>query len=200
MQNASLLTAVVLTAAQLSFAADPGMVRLESSFEGINKFIAVSNATGIRCSMMVNDKGFADAGDYPANRKKDSSTLRLEPALDKFRGIMAGTILRHIAERASTCAEALAVRAVAFPLLMGQSRTPASVVDGTAYALGTKSSGSIKRWETLEQSIHAEKERLKEELAASVAAGNPEAAHVKMMEQWSKTQARKLVDALKQPE
>ena len=173
---------------------------VESSLEGINKFIAVSNATGIRCSMMVNDKGLAGAGDYPANRKKDSSTLHLEPAPDKFRGIMAGTILRHIAERASTCAEALPVRAVAFPLLMGQSRTPASVVDGTAYALGTKSSGSIKRWETLEQSIHAEKERLKEELAASVAAGNPEAAHVKMMEQWSKAQARKLVDALKQPE
>ena len=83
---------------------------MESSLEGINKFIAVSNATGILgFSMMVNEKGLAGAGDYPANRKKDSSTLHLEPAPDKFRGIMAGTILRHIAERASNCAEALAI-------------------------------------------------------------------------------------------
>ena len=83
---------------------------VESSLEEINKFIAVSNATGILgFSMMVNEKGLAGAGDYPANRKKDSSTLHLEPAPNKFRGVMSGTILRHIAERASNCAEALAI-------------------------------------------------------------------------------------------
>ena len=38
---------------------------VESSLKGINKFIAVSNATGILgFSMMVNEKGLAGAGDY----------------------------------------------------------------------------------------------------------------------------------------
>ncbi len=287
---------------------------LESSLAGINKFIAVSNAPGIHgFSMMVNEKGLAGAGDYPANRKKDSSTLKLEPAPDKFRGIMAGTILRYIAERAATCAEALAiiedfvakgyyaggkvggshwlfvdregtvlevcnnpghvvsmvhtqkayfsrlnkspaarrlresdepvdfqlfrsvsrdpsicfgssisgmtveidpdhperltcawialpVRAVAFPLLMGQTRTPACLVDGTAYMLGKESPSQIPRWEAMEQAAHVDKQRLKEEVAASVAAGNPEASHVEIMEQWSDNQARKLIEALGQAE
>ena len=287
---------------------------LQSSLPGINKFIAVSNAPGLSgFSMMVNDKGLAGAGDYPANRKKDSSTLKLEPAPDKFRGIMAGTILRYIAERASTCAEALAiiedfvakgyyaggkvggshwlfvdrqgtilevcnnpghvvskihtqkayfsrlnkgsaaqrlretdepvdfelfrrvsrdpsicfgssisgmtveidpdhpewftcawiafpVRAVAFPLLMGQSRTPACLLDGTAYALGKTSGRQTPRWEALERSIHAAKEQLKEDVAASIAAGNPAEANVEILEQWSEAQAQKLVAALQQPE
>jgi len=83
---------------------------VDSSLEGINKFLAVSNATGILgFSMMVNEKGLAGSGDYPANRKKDSSTLHLKPAPDKFRGIMSGTLLRHIAERASNCTDALAI-------------------------------------------------------------------------------------------
>lgn len=290
--------------------APQGAFIVESSLEGINKFIAVTNATGIHAfSMMVNDKGLAGSGDYPANRKKDSSTLHLEPAPNKFRGVMGATILRHIAERASTCAEALAiiedfvakgwysggtvggnhwlfvdregtilevcnnpghvaskvhtqkayfsrlnkgpaarrlresaqpvdfnlfrsvsrdpsicfgssisgmtveidpddparftctwialpVRSVAFPLLMGQSRTPACLVDGTTYELGKRSPRRTERWETLEQSMHAEKERLKEELKASIEAGDPEAAHVETMEQWSEAQARKLVEAL----
>ena len=34
---------------------------LESSRKGINKFIAVSNASALRCSMMVNEKGLAGA-------------------------------------------------------------------------------------------------------------------------------------------
>ncbi len=294
--------------------APQGVYIVESSLEGINKFIAVSNATGILgFSMMVNEKGLAGAGDYPANRKKDSSTLHLEPAPDRFRGIMGGTILRHIAERASTCAEALAiiedfvakgwysggtvggnhwlfvdregtilevcnnpghvvskvhtqkaylsrlnnstvarrlresaepvdfglfrsvsrdpaicfkssisgmtveidpndpgrftcawvalpVRSVAFPLLMGQSSAPRCLVDGTAYKLGQESPRQDSRWEAMEQSMHAEKERLKEELAASIDAGNPEAVHVEAMDQWSAAQAGKLVEALKQPE
>lgn len=282
---------------------------VESSLEGINKFIAVSNATGILgFSMMVNEKGLAGAGDYPANRKKDSSTLRLERAPDKFRGIMGGTILRHIAERASTCAEALAiiehcvakgwyaggsvggnhwlfvdregtilevcnnpghvvskvhtqkayfsrlnksaaarrlresaepvdfalfhgvsrdpsicfgssisgmtveidpdrpewftcawialpVRSVAFPVLMGQGSTPACFVDGTAYELGKKSPRQTERWETLEKAMHASKERLKEELESSIAAGNPEEAHVERLNSWSRDQAAMVLEA-----
>jgi len=82
---------------------------VESSLEGINKFLAVTDASRIRCSMMVNDKGLAGSGDYPADKKKDSSTLRLEKAAPQYRGLMAGTILRYIAERASNCAEALAI-------------------------------------------------------------------------------------------
>ncbi|MBN1346995.1 MAG: hypothetical protein JXQ73_30170, partial [Phycisphaerae bacterium] len=82
---------------------------VESSLAGINKFIAVSDGGCIHCSMMVNDKGLAGSGDYPASRKKDSSALHLEPAEPQYRGLMGGTILRHIAERASSCAEALAI-------------------------------------------------------------------------------------------
>jgi len=283
-----------------------------SSLAGINKFIAVTDASRIRCSMMVNEKGLAGSGDYPADKKKDSSTLRLEKAAPQYRGLMAGTILRHIAERASSCAEALAIiedfvakgyysggkiiashwlfvdrkgvvlevcnnsrhvvskvhtqkvyfsrfnksaaarrlreaeavdfhlfhrisrvrpiltrdsvsgmtveidpdrpdlftcawvtlpgRAVAFPVLMGQSRTPACLVDGTAYELGKKSPAQTPRWEAMERSMRAEKERLKEEVKASVAAGKPERTHVERLEQWSATQAAMLVKALKQPE
>ncbi len=286
---------------------------VESSLEGINKFIAVSNATAIRCSMMVNEKGLAGSGDYPADKKKDSSSLHLEPADPQYRGLMAGTILRHVAERAATCAEALAiiedcvakgwysggnvggshwlfvdregtilevcnnprhvvskvhtqkayfsrlnksaaaqrlresagpvdfalfrsvsrdpsicfgssisgmtveidpddparftcawialpVRAAAFPLLMGQSGTPARLVDGTVYAMGKKSLRQIERWETLEQSMRAEKERLKEELKASIDAGNPEESHVEAMDQWSEARAQKLIEALQNTE
>ena len=285
---------------------------VESSLEGINKFIAVTDASRIKCSLMVNEKGLAGSGDYPAERKKDSSTLRLEQAEPQYRGLMAGTILRHIAERASSCAEALAmiedfvakgyysggkiiashwlfvdrkgvvlevcnnsrhvvskvhtqkvyfsrfnkcaavrrlreaeavdfhlfhgvsrvrpiltgnsisgmtveidpdrpdlftcawitlpVRAVAFPVLMGQNRTPACLVDGTANGLGKKSPLQIPRWEVMERSMHAESEQLKEKVKASVAAGNPEQTHVDLLEKWSAAQAATLVEALKQSE
>jgi len=284
-----------------------------SSRAGINKFITVTDGSRIRCSMMVNDKGLAGSGDYPAHRKKDSSTLHLEPAEPQYRGLMSGSILRHIAERASNSAEALAiieefvakgyysggdvngshwlfvdregvilevcnnarhvvskihtqkvylsrlnksaaarrlrestepidfclfhsvsrdpsicldssisgmtveidpdhpelltcawialpVRAAAFPLLMGQSRTPAFLVDGRAYTLGKKSPRQIPRWEAMEQAMHAEKERLKEELTDTIAAGNPLQAHVELLEEWSRDQAAMLVEALEQPE
>jgi len=82
---------------------------VESSLDGIHKFIAVSNVGPLRCSMMVNEKGLAGSGDYPAEKKKDSSTLTLPSADPQYRGIMAGTILRYIAERASTSEEALAI-------------------------------------------------------------------------------------------
>jgi hypothetical protein len=82
---------------------------VQSSLKGINKFITVSDIGNIRCSMVVNDKGLAGSADYPADKKKDSSTLVLPAAAPRYRGLMAGSILRHIAERASTCAEALAI-------------------------------------------------------------------------------------------
>lgn len=82
---------------------------LESSLDGINKFIAVTNASRIQLSMMINEKGLAGAGDYPAHRKKNSSELHLAKAKPQYRGLMGGSILRHIAERASSCAEALAI-------------------------------------------------------------------------------------------
>jgi hypothetical protein len=89
---------------------------------------------------------------------------------------------------------------VAFPLLMGQSRTPACLVDGTAYQLGKDSGQQTPRWEALERSTHAEKEQLQQQVAASIAAGNPKAAHVELLDRWSEAQAQKLVAALQQPE
>ena len=82
---------------------------LTSSVKGVNKFIAVWNASAIRCSMMVNDKGLAGAADYPAHltRKNDPSALLPEPAKPQYRGMMGSHFLRYIAERASSCAEAL---------------------------------------------------------------------------------------------
>lgn len=282
---------------------------LESSLAGIHKFIAVSNVGPLRCSMMVNEKGLAGSGDYPADRKKDSSTLQLPPADPQYRGIMAGTILRHIAERASSCAEALTIiedfvakgyyaggdvngshwlfvdrngvilevcnnsrhvvsqihtqkayfsrlnnsaaakklretqdpvdfhtfhnisrdrsicfktsisgmtveidpnhpelltcawialpaRTVAFPVLMGQSSVPACLANGVANQLGKESPDQVDRWEALERSMHADKEKLKEELAASIEAGNPHAAHVEAVNEWSQGQAERLMKEL----
>jgi len=285
---------------------------IHSSLPGIHKFIAVTNAAAIQCSMMVNEAGLAGAGDYPANRKKESSALHLKPARTKYRGLMGGAILRYIAERASTCAQALAiiddfvakgyyaggkvggnhflfvdrkgvvlevcnnarhvvskvhtgnayfsrrnnspaarrlreatepvdfhtfhnvsrhpsiclrssisgmtaeidpdrpelftcawvtlpVRAVAFPLFMGQTRTPACLLDGTANQLGKKAKAGKARWEALEQAMRVEKEQLKKKVAAALAAGDPPSAHIETLEQWSASQARMLLDALKQP-
>ena len=283
-----------------------------SSLEGINKFIAVSNASRIGCSMMVNDKGLAGSGDYPVEhtRRDDPAALLPEPAEPQYHGLMGGTILRYIAERASSCAEALAivqdfvakgyyaggkvngnhllfvdregailevsynsrhvaskyhtqkvyfsrldnsasarrlrestepidfhlfhsvsrdpsicfpssisgmtveidpdhpelftcawislpVRAVALPLLMGQSRTPACLLDGTAYQLGKTTKGGNARWEALERSTHADKERLTAEVASAAAVG-PTDRTAERLEQWSRAQATMLVEALKQ--
>lgn len=82
---------------------------VDSSLEGVNKFLGVSDVSRIRCSMMVNEKGLAGSGDFPADRKPESSSLALEPAPPQYRGLMAGSILRHIAERAGAAAEALAI-------------------------------------------------------------------------------------------
>ncbi|NQT15064.1 MAG: hypothetical protein HQ582_20070, partial [Planctomycetes bacterium] len=255
---------------------------MDSSLEGINKFIGVTDVSFLDgLSMMVNEKGLAGAGDYPANRKKDSSTLHLEPAEPRYRGLSGGVILRYIAERASTSAEALAiiedfvakgyysggkvggkhwlfvdregvilevcsnekhvvskvhsgtayfsrlnrsaaakrlreaegpidfhlfhnvardpsicfgssisgmtaeidpnhpelftcawvslpVKGVSFPLLMGQTSTPACLLNGEVYSLGTKVKKNTHSWEDTEQSMHARKELLQEKIAADL--------------------------------
>jgi len=283
---------------------------VDSSLEGINKFIAVSNATGMAgFSMMVNEKGLAGCGDYPANRKTQSSELHLEPAPDKYRGVMGGTILRHIAETASNCDEALAiiekcvangwyaggsvggnhwlfvdrkgtvlevcnnpgdvtskvhtqkvyfsarnksdaakrlreseepidfhlfhdvardpsicltnsisgmtveidparpdlftcawitlpVKSVAFPVFMGQNRTPACLLDGEVYALGKPLEGKTRLWEAVERTTHAAKERLVDDLAAGLAEGGDPEATADTLEAWSAMQAGMLLEVL----
>lgn len=72
---------------------------LDSAIEGVNKFIAVSDASVVACMMMVNDKGLAgsaDMGGLPIGRPK-------------YRGLMNTFLLRHIAERAATCKDALRI-------------------------------------------------------------------------------------------
>ena len=84
---------------------------LESSLPGIQKFISIYDASVMSCSMMVNEQGLAGSADYPAHltRKGDPSALIPEPAEPKYRGMMSGLILRYIAERASSCREALEI-------------------------------------------------------------------------------------------
>jgi len=72
---------------------------LDSAVEGVNKFIAVSDASVIACMMMVNDRGLAgsaDMGGLPMGRAE-------------YRGLMNTFLLRHIAERATTCEDALRI-------------------------------------------------------------------------------------------
>lgn len=100
-----------------------------------------------------------------------------------------------------TCAWiTMPVRAGAFPVFMGQRRTPMPLLDGTAYALGKKGPSKTRQWEAVERSMHVEKGRLKEAVAASLAAGNPEQAYVERLEQWSAEQAGTLINVLKQHE
>ena len=84
---------------------------LASSVTGVNKFIAITNASAVNCSMMVNDKGLAGSGDYPAHltRKGDPHALLPEAAEPRFRGMMNDFLLRHIAERTADCSQALNV-------------------------------------------------------------------------------------------
>jgi len=282
---------------------------MDSSLEGINKFIGVTDVSFLDgLSMMVNEKGLAGAGDYPANRKKESSTLHLEPAEPRYRGLSGGVILRYIAERASSSAEALAiiedfvakgyysggkvggkhwlfvdregvilevcsnekyvaskvhsntvyfsrrnrsaaakrlreaegpigfhlfhnvardpsiclgssisgmtveidpthpelstcawvslpVKAVSFPLFMGQTRTPACLLNGEAYSLGTKAKKNARLWEDTEQRVHASKELLKEKIAAELPADDA-AETAQALDEWSKQQAEMLMELL----
>jgi len=283
---------------------------LQGSTKGINKFIAISDASIIGCSMMVNDKGLAGCGDYPANltRKDDPSALLPEPAEPRYRGMMGGHFLRYIAERASSCAEALDIIEdfvkkgyyaggtvngqhwlfvdregvileissnsrhvvsrihsqkvyfsrldgsaaakrlreasgpvdfhlfhnvsrdpsiclgssisgmtveidptnpetltcawislptwnVSFPLLMGQTKTPACLLNGEAYSLGTKIKGKTRLWEVIEQNAHAGKELLKEKVAAGLSADKPQ-REAQVLDQWAQRQAEMLVELL----
>ena len=72
---------------------------LDTAVEGVNKFIAVTDASVIACMMMVNDKGLAGSAD----------TGGLKVDKPKYRGMMNTSLLRHIAERASTCDDALKI-------------------------------------------------------------------------------------------
>ena len=66
---------------------------------GLNRFITVTDASVLACMMMVNEKGLAGSAD----------TGGLRPRTPKHRGVMNTFILRHIAERAGTCGEALGI-------------------------------------------------------------------------------------------
>ena len=72
-----------------------------------------------------------------------------------------------------TCAWiSLPARCVSFPLLMGQTSTPACLLNGEAYSLGTKAKGNTQLWEDVERSVRASKELLKEKIAAELPAGD----------------------------
>lgn len=73
--------------------------RLDGRAAGVHSFIAVSDASVIACMMMVNDRGLAGSAD----------TGGLKVGAPAYRGMMNTAILRHVAERAATCAEALAL-------------------------------------------------------------------------------------------
>lgn len=72
---------------------------MTSTVPGVNKFIAVSDASAIGCMMMVNEKGLAGSA--------DTGGLPVEEP--RYRGMMNTFLLRHIAEKASNCEEALGI-------------------------------------------------------------------------------------------
>ncbi len=285
---------------------------LASSVPGVLKFIAVSDASMIGASMMVNEKGLAGSADYPVNltRAKDPSALVPEAAEPRYRGMMNTSLLRHIAERASDCTEALGIieefvkkgyyaggdvngthwlfvdregavleisnnaghvisrrhprkvyfsrleesaaatalrgpdravdfhrfhnvsrdpsiclkssisgmtieidpahpdlftsawislpaRSVSFPLLMGQNTTPACLLDGEAYLLGTRIKDKRELWEAIERTSHASKELLKKSLSGGSTL-RPGDTAANRGEQWSQQQAAMLLEVLRQ--
>jgi len=72
---------------------------LRSTSPGIQAFLAVSDASVLAAMMMVNERGLAGSADM----------MGLDEVRPRFRGMMNTFILRHIAERASCCAEALEI-------------------------------------------------------------------------------------------
>ena len=72
---------------------------IASNIEGVNRFITVTDASVLACMMMVNEKGLAGSAD----------TGGLGPGTPKYRGMMNTFVLRHIAERAGDCGEALSI-------------------------------------------------------------------------------------------
>jgi hypothetical protein len=73
---------------------------IASNVQGINKFITITDASVLACMMMVNDKGLAGSADTGGTLEVD------RPA---YRGMMNTFILRHIAETASSCQDALRI-------------------------------------------------------------------------------------------
>ena len=73
---------------------------LHSAGKGINKFIAVSDASIIGAMMMVNDKGLAGSADTLGSFKCGRPL---------YEGMMNVFILRYIAERAACCGDAVEI-------------------------------------------------------------------------------------------
>ena len=95
-----------------------------------------------------------------------------------------------------TCAwVSLPVKGVSFPLLMGQTSTPACLLNGEANSLGKKAKKNTRLWEETEQSMHASKEQLQEKLAANLSTDDSEKT-AQALNQWSKQQAEMLVELL----
>lgn len=70
-----------------------------SAVPGVHAFIAVSDASVLTTMMMVNERGLAGSADMTG----------LQEVRPRFRGVMNTFLLRHIAERASSCEDALDV-------------------------------------------------------------------------------------------
>jgi hypothetical protein len=97
-----------------------------------------------------------------------------------------------------TCAwVSLPVKAASFPLLMGQTSTPACLLNGEAYSLGTKVKKNTPLWEDTERSVHASKELLKEKTAAELSVDDSEET-ARALDEWSKQQAGMLVELLQE--
>ena len=71
---------------------------IDTDAPGVNRFISVSDASVISCMMMVNEKGLAGSADVGG--------LKVETP--RHGGWMNTALLRHIAERADDCDQALA--------------------------------------------------------------------------------------------
>lgn len=290
-------------------------VIVENTTPGVNKFIGVTDIGLLNgYSMVVNDKGLAISGDYPADRKTDSSTMVLPEAAPRYRGLMGGSIQRYIAEHASSSKQALGIledfvkkgyyaggevngnhwlfvdrdgvileacnnsehvvsmihdkqayfsrfnksepviqlraadkvdftmfqnvqreppiitgesisgmtveidpdhpelltvawvsfpaRAPAFPLFMGQRRTPKPLVDGKAYESGKRTTDyheagweeQKSRWAALEVAMHEEKDKLVQDVKVSIKAGNSPDADVERLEDFSCAHVTKLIE------
>ncbi len=88
---------------------------LGSLVPGVNRFIAISDASVIACMAMVNERGLCGSAD----------TGGPDPEVPRYRGLMNTFILRHIAETAGTCEEALQIvrKMVASGVYAGGSKT-----------------------------------------------------------------------------
>ena len=72
---------------------------IDADVPGVNRFISVSDASVISCMMMVNEKGLAGSADVGG--------LKIDKP--RHRGWMNTALLRHVAERAGDCEQALAI-------------------------------------------------------------------------------------------